>query len=467
MKPLIEDTIAAVSTPPGRGGIGILRLSGRESLPVARQMFRPRKPPLSSDSSWIPAPRRVYLGTIHSLRDGRILDQACLTYFPAPNSYTREDIVELSCHGGLRLMDLVLDQALAGGARLAEPGEFTLRAYLGGRIDITQAEAIQDLIEAESEKEVEIASAQLQGSLLEMVNSLRDGLLDLVAEAEARVEFVDEEEHFPSRRQLIDSFSRLEDRVREAAATYRNGRRIREGFTVAILGLPNVGKSTLFNSLVGSSRAIVTADPGTTRDVISEMLEMEGIRVRLLDTAGLRQAENDAEAEGIQRARQVATDAELILFVFDLNRPVSTEEVRTVESIGPEKVVPVWNKSDLGPDRTIPAGEFPGGAGPSFRLSALKGEGIERLRKEIVSRAGTGPGTGNGKVVISRLRHQRLLEEAAGHLSRCAESARKGASEEYLLIDLHGALRSLGGSIGEVEMDDVYESIFSRFCIGK
>lgn len=430
-------------------------------------MFRPSTPPPSPDSPWIPVPRRVCLGTIHFLRDGRTLDQACLTYFPAPNSYTREDVVELSCHGGQRLMDLVLDQALAGGARLAEPGEFTLRAYLGGRIDITQAEAVQDLIEAESEKEVEIASAQLQGSLLKMVNSLRDGLLDLVAEAEARVEFVEEQEHFPSRRDLIDSFSRLEGRVREAASTYRMGRRIREGFSVAILGLPNVGKSTIFNSLVGSSRAIVTADPGTTRDVISEMLEMEGARIRLHDTAGLRQAENDAEAEGIQRARQVATDADLILFVFDLNRPVSAEEVRTVESIGPERVIPVWNKSDLEPDRAIPAGEIPGGTGPSFRLSALKGEGIEQLRKEIVKRTGTGPGTGNGKVVISRLRHQRLLEEAAGNLSRCAESARKGATEEYLLVDLHGALRCLGAIIGGVEMDDVYESIFSRFCIGK
>jgi len=430
-------------------------------------MFRPRKPSLSSDSPWIPTPRRVYLGTIHSQRDGRTLDQACLTYFPAPNSYTREDIVELSCHGGLRLMDLVLDQALAGGARLAEPGEFTLRAYLGGRIDITQAEAIQDLIEAESEKEVEIASAQLQGSLLDMVNSLRDDLVDLVAEAEARVEFVDEEEHFSSRRQLIDAFSRLEGRVREAASTYRTGRRIREGFSVAILGLPNVGKSTLFNRLVGSSRAIVTADPGTTRDVVAEMVEMEGVRVRLLDTAGLRQAENDAEAEGIRRARQVAIDAELILFVFDLNRTLSTEEIRTVESFGPERVIPVWNKSDLGPDRTVPADELPGGAGISFRLSALTGEGIQQLREEIVRRSGNGPGTGNGKVVISRLRQQRLLEEAAGHLSRCAGSARKGTSEEYLLVDLHSALQSLGRIIGQVEMDDVYESIFSRFCIGK
>lgn len=243
----LEDTIVAVSTPPGRGGIGVLRLSGRESLAFARRVFRPRR---GASAAWSPRPRRVYLGEVLSWRNGRVLDEACLTFFPAPHSYTREDVVELNCHGSPRLLDILISLLADAGARPAAPGEFTYRAYVGGRIDITQAEAVGDLIEATLTREVEIASDQLRGAVRNLVDPIREDLLELWADAEAAVEFVDEEEAFPGRELLVLRIAGVEERLRSLSATYRQERLIREGFPVAILCHVNVDKSTIFNDLV-------------------------------------------------------------------------------------------------------------------------------------------------------------------------------------------------------------------------
>lgn len=461
----LEDTIAAISTPPGRGGIGIVRLSGRESLRVARRLFVPMR--AGGAGSWCPEPRRVHFGRIRSWKDGRDLDQACCTYFPAPNSYTREDVVELSCHGGPRLLEMVLELAVAAGARPAEPGEFTFRAYLGGRIDITQAEAIHDLIEAETEREVEVAATQVQGALHDLVDRIRSELTGIVADLEASVEFVDEAESFPSRERTAVRLADLEDLLRAASGSYRQGRSIREGIPVALMGSANVGKSTLFNSLAGSARAIVTAEPGTTRDVIAETVEMGGRRVRLLDTAGLREAKSEAERLGIEKARAEAEGAELVLFVLDLTRPVSPEEVDALREFDPSRVIVVQNKSDLitGSGRNGTGVE--GWKGPVLRISALRGEGLGALRDEILSRAGESVPPKRGRIVITRVRHRDLLDRAANQLARCREAAANSTTEEYLLEDLHAAMRSLGEITGEVTIEAVYDRIFSRFCIGK
>ncbi len=443
-------------------------MSGRESLKIARKLFRPlsRDGPGGSDG-WSPEPRRVYLGIVVSVRDAHPLDEACLTFFPSPHSYTREDVCELSCHGGPRLLDMILENALEAGARLAEPGEFTLRAYLGGRIDITRAEAINDLIQAESESEVRLAADQLQGRLFDLIGGLRESLLELIAEGEASLEFVDEAEEFPTRQRWIGGLSDLEGRIRETVGTFHRGRRIREGIPVAVVGHPNVGKSTIFNNLVGSSRAIVTDEPGTTRDVISESVEMQGVRLRFLDTAGMRQASGGAEREGILRARKTAAEAGLILFVMDLGRDATPEEADFLAELDPAKVIPVLNKKDLLDGNRTSLPRLPQFSRPALQISALHGDGMEELRDEIL-KVGLGdpPETGD-RVMIANLRHRDLLEKTADRLAQARQAADGGATEEYLLEDLHAALRFLGEIVGEVTIEDVYDKIFSRFCIGK
>jgi tRNA modification GTPase len=463
----LEDTIAAIATPPGRGGIGVLRLSGRDALEIARRLFVSPGGKTGGGESWNPLPRQVHLGRLCSPRDGRILDQACLTYFPAPHSYTREHVVELSCHGSPRLLEMILDLLVDAGARPAEPGEFTYRAYLGGRIDITRGEAIQDLIEAATEREVEIAAAQLQGGLHALVGRITRQLTDIVADTEAGVEFVDEAENFPDRRLIAERLAGLEKMVRETVESYRQGRRIREGIPVALMGRANVGKSTLFNSLIGSSRAIVTAEPGTTRDVIDETVEIEGRRVRLLDTAGLREAESEAERLGIEKTLAEAEGAELVVFVLDLSRPISPEEIASLASLDSERVIPVLNKSDL-EGNGFSENDLPKGfAGSALKVSALHGDGLDALRAEIVSRACDREGPMPGSVIVTRLRQRDLLNQAADHLARCREAAGTGTPEEFLLEDLHASLRSLGQITGTVTIETVYDRIFSQFCIGK
>jgi tRNA modification GTPase len=444
-----HDTIVAIATPPGRGGIGVVRFSGPGALPVAQQL-------ITHDGTL--APRHATLTHVHATRTGvgadrgrHRVDQVVATYFPAPASYTGEDVVELSAHGSPVILEAIVTAAVACGARLAEPGEFTLRAFLNGRIDLTQAEAVADLIEAATPLQARAAFDQLDGTLTRAIAAIDATLFDLVARLEASVDFPDEGYHFVEPGELAQDIDALIDRIAALLADARRGRLIREGLHVAIVGEPNVGKSSLFNALVGSSRAIVTEFAGTTRDLVTEVVDIGGLRVTLADTAGLRDTADPVEVHGVERSRQSAAVADLVLVVADRSKP----KVQHVEYKG----LTVANKSDL------PAAWDDDDA---VAVSATTGAGLDTLRRRIVEALDVD--LLRDRPAITNVRHIALVERAHGALTRARVAALgQGGSmpEEFVLADLSDARAALEEVSGRRAPDDLLEHIFARFCVGK
>ena len=455
----LEDTIAAISTPPGEGGIGIVRLSGGRAIEIAHRAFESSSGrDIRSDS------RRVFHGHIRD-RIGDRIDEVLVHVMRGPHSYTCEDVVEINCHGGAGPLNAVLEEMLILGARLAQPGEFTQRAFLNGRIDLVQAEAVIDSIRASTRASLHAAAAAASGVLSNAIHELRDTLVDALAHIEAAVDFP--EEDLP---ELVDEKlrARLEaarDRMIELVDTAEVGRLYREGVGVAIAGRPNVGKSSLFNALLRDARAIVSAQPGTTRDRIEEIITLSGIPVRLSDTAGLRAADDEVEQIGVNVARDAMKNADTILFVVDASEPVTEEDLSQVRELGAlEK--PAWlvmNKTDLAPDAKPPswAGRF---AGVS-RVSAKTGDGLADLEKDLASLLMGGATVSPDQGMITRIHQRDSLRRAAVSLERLLENF--GASPEFLSIDLREALGALGEITGETTPEDVLNAIFSSFCIGK
>jgi tRNA modification GTPase len=433
------DTIVAIATPPGRGGIGVVRLSGPDALPIAQRLLR-------ADTAL--APRRATFTKIHA---GEQIDQAVATYFPSPASYTGEDVVELSAHGSPVILRAIVTAAIAGGARLAEPGEFTLRAFLNGRIDLMQAEAVADLIEAATPLQARAAFDQLDGTLTRTISDLDAALFDLIARLEASVDFPDEGYHFVEPGALAASIDGLIARTRSLLHDARRGRLIREGLHVAIVGAPNVGKSSLFNALVGASRAIVTDIPGTTRDLVTEAIDIDGLHVTLTDTAGLRETDDRIEVEGVQRSRQAAATADLVLVVRDRSQNIC----QTTEYKG----LIIANKSDLpvawDDDRAV-------------AVSATTGQGLAELRTRIV--AALDVDLLRDRPAITNVRHIALVERAHDALGRARAAALTDGgsmSEEFVLADLSDARSALEEISGRRAPEDLLEHIFARFCVGK
>jgi len=444
-----SDTIVAVATPPGRGGIGVVRLSGPSALVVAqalithRDALQPRhatfskiRPPSAAGAAKPEAP----------------VDQVVATFFPSPHSYTGEDVVELSAHGNPVVLGEIVRAAIAAGARLAEPGEFTLRAYLSGRIDLVQAEAVNDLIDAVTPLQARAAFDQLDGTLTRAIGAIDATLFDLIARLEASVDFPEEGYHFVEPGALAQAIDGLLERTAALLGDARRGRMIREGLTIAIAGEPNAGKSSLFNALAGASRAIVTAVPGTTRDLVTEVVDIGGLRVTLVDTAGLRDTVDPVEVEGVSRAHQAMAVADLVLLVEDRSRPRSAREGNT-------KVLYVANKSDLPAawtdDRAV-------------SVSATVGDGLELLRRRIVAALDVDPLRDHP--AMTNVRHLALVDRAHAALSRARAAAlADGAAlpEEFVLADLAEARAALEEISGRRAPDDLLEHIFSRFCIGK
>jgi tRNA modification GTPase len=440
------DTIVAIATPPGRGGIGVVRISGPDAAAISARLIS-QPGPLE--------PRRATL--THVRCGGTAIDQAVVTLFPAPHSYTTEDVVEISAHGSPVILRAIVDAAIANGARLAEPGEFTLRAYLNGRLDLMQAEAVADLIDAATPLQARAAFDQLEGTLTREIAAIDETLFDLIARLEASVDFPDEGYHFVDPAEIVQAIGVVSERISRLVAEARRGRLIREGFQVAIVGRPNVGKSSLFNALVGASRAIVTSVPGTTRDLVSEVVDINGLRVTLVDTAGLRDPEDVVEEEGVARTTQAVRVADLVLAVLDDDEP---EAFRwpggEAGQHGVAKLFVVQNKIDLGrPARGI-------------RVSARTGEGLDELRAAIAAALDVEPH--RDPPAITNLRHAALLERAHRSLERARDAARppEGAlPEEFLLVDLQDARAALEEITGRRTSDDVIAHIFTRFCIGK
>jgi tRNA modification GTPase len=433
------DTIVAIATPPGRGGIGVVRLSGHDALAVSRQL-------LTHDAPLVPRH-----ATFTMVRADALTDHVVATYFPTPASYTGDDVVEISAHGSPVVLEAMVRRAIAGGARLAAPGEFTLRAFLNGRIDLMQAEAVADLIEASTPLQARAAFDQLDGTLTRTIADIDATLFDLIARLEASIDFPEEGYHFVEPDALATAVAGLMARTSALLNDARRGRLLREGLHVAIVGEPNVGKSSLFNALVGSSRAIVAERPGTTRDMVTEVVDIGGLRVTLTDTAGLRDADDPVEAEGVERTRQTAQVADLVITVRD--RSINRSQV--IEYKG----LVVDNKSDL---------EAACIDEDAVAVSATTGAGLDELRQRIV--AALDIDLLRDRPAITNVRHIALVERAHEALARALAAARSeggSMSEEFVLADLTDARSALEEVSGRRAPDDLLEHIFSRFCIGK
>jgi tRNA modification GTPase len=448
----LRDTIAAVSTPPGRGGIGIVRLSGSEARAIAARILRfEEAPPV-----WKP-----WTATLATLPDvaGRTVDHVVATYFAAPRSYTAEDVVEIACHGSPVVLRFALERACQAGARLAEPGEFTLRAYLNGRIDLPQAEAVRDLIEATTLYQARIAAQQAEGSVSGKLKPIKEYLMELIALLEAGIDFAEDDVDVAPTEAILARIDPIASAVSTLIASFAYGKLVHDGFTLAIAGRPNVGKSSLFNRLLEQDRAIVTDIPGTTRDVVSETAALEGIPVRLLDTAGIRQGENLVESLGIERSYRAMADADLTLVVVDLSQPVTSDDealLRRAREQG--KFLVAGNKSDL---------PRVGGVEGARAVSALTGEGVTELRCAIVAAIAPEGRMEQEGGFITSLRHEQLLREAQEALAQARNAASLGIPHEMLLLDLYAALRPIDAITGATTADDILNRIFSTFCIGK
>jgi len=450
-----EDTIAALATPPGRAALGMVRVSGKRCSEILPKVFFPHR-----DHSIVPF--RPVLGRV-TLAEGKYLDEAILTFFAQPHSYTREDLAEITCHGNPLILEKILERILSSGARLARPGEFTYRAFLNGRIDLVQAEAVQDLISADSLYQAELALQQLDGHLSARFQELKQQLIELVSRMEGNIDFSEEQHYsFISREEALHRQDRILETLENLLGTFERGHLIKDGYNVALVGKPNVGKSSLFNALLGRNRAIVTAIPGTTRDYLHERLTLGNLLVNLLDTAGIRESREEIEREGILRSRQVIENAELILFVVDGSRPLEDLDSELwAETKGKKKLL-LCNKSDLSGFSLFTIEDVTGVA-----VSAVNGNGTEevvnRVRGQIEEQIRYSPQDS----LISSLRHREILKHAVDAMRRARHGVQEGMSEEFPLIDLHEALRRIGEITGEVTIEDIYQQIFSSFCIGK
>lgn len=453
------DTIAAISTPPGDGAIGIIRLSGGDATTLLGKVWE-GKTPVSHFK-----PGRIYLGKINNLEDGSPLDEVLVFLMKAPSSYTGEDLIEAQGHGGQRIMELLLKNFVRAGARMAEPGEFTKRAFLNGRIDLAQAEAVADLIHASSTKAAALAERQLEGSLSRYVGKLRNHLKVMRSQMEAMIDFPEDEDvqalHYDEASERIE---RIDRQIRLLLETYEEGRLFREGLRVAIIGKPNAGKSSLFNALLREDRAIVHPTPGTTRDLIEETLDLQGLAVRFIDTAGLRQHTGTIEAEGIRRTRERLQQADLVLAVFDASRPWEKEDEDVLEAAG-RKAIFVLNKIDLTQNLMISTSRLPS---PNLKISAKTGEGIDELKKRIFSRFVKTDSKGErDDLILTNLRHRTALQKGLEAIRRVQEGCSEKRSLELLTADLTVAMNHLGEVTGEVTNEEILSEIFSKFCIGK
>jgi tRNA modification GTPase len=448
----LNDTIVAISTPPGRGGLGVVRISGTEAVAVARKILR-----FPSSHAW-----RSWSASLAELPDehGRAIDQVVVTFFERPRSYTAEDVIEISCHGSPVVLRHCLERAMAEGARPAEPGEFTLRAYLNGRIDLPQAEAVRDLIEATTLYQARVAAQQMDGSVSRRVAPFKEQLLELISLLEAGIDFAEDDVSVAPAEEILRRLEPIECGIERLAASFAYGKIVHSGFTLAIVGRPNVGKSSLFNRLLEQDRAIVTEIPGTTRDLVSEVAAIRGIPVKLVDTAGIRQSEDLVESLGIERSFQAMADADVALVVIDLAAPAEPQDRELIERANSQgRALIVGNKSDLGKRAELPEG--------SIAVSALTGAGIEGLREAIFLAIAPGGAPDQATGFITSLRHDQLLRESRGYLAKARGAAAENIPHEMLLLDLYAALRPIDAITGATTADDILNRIFSTFCIGK
>ena len=463
MQTTSDDTIAAIATPIGAGGLGIIRVSGPHAVAIVRAMFRDRHGrPVERLRS-----HRVRLGSVIHPRTGAQLDEVLMTYMQAPHSYTREDVVEISGHGGIGVMARILEGLVAGGARLAEPGEFTRRAFINGRLDLSQAEAVIDLIQAQTEESHRQALAQLQGGLSQAIAAMREGLLEVLAYVEGAMEFPEEDLELLPWEALVGKVRAVEVRAATLLDTFRAGQVLREGIRVAIVGRPNVGKSSLFNALLAANRAIVTPVPGTTRDVLEEVANLGGYPFRLVDTAGIRPSSDPVEREGIERALGSVEGADLVLFVLDGSAPLNAEDEESAAAVRGKRVQVVVNKADLPPRLMAEELEARFPWWPKVAVSCQERRGFERLTEAMLAAVLDGQRPPREGPMATRARHWEALQHARRCLLQAGDAMEQRLSGEFIALDLREALEWLGEIVGLNYTEDLLDKIFGEFCIGK
>ena len=506
----LDDTIVAIATPTGRGGVGIVRLAGPQARAIAEPMLRLKhalepgravvgelvEPEESIDRSQNESAARLETAARGGPTEGRSapgpttatisprtrasappeqrIDEVVVTYFAKPHSYTTDDIVEIAAHGSPVVLRHIVELSIDRGARLAEPGEFTMRAFLHGRIDLAQAEAVRDLIESQTLYQAKVAAQQLDGAVSQRLQSIKQKLVELIALLEAGIDFAEDDVSVMPNAAILEHISAVRTPLEQLAASFAYGKIVHEGLTLAIVGRPNVGKSSLFNRLVERERAIVTATPGTTRDLVSETVGLGGIPVKLVDTAGIRRALDEAESIGIRKSMEALADADLVLVVVDCSQPASAEDDELIHQAAQRSSIVVENKSDLlaspkewmGPIETQ-ARKGQRGRAPHIRTSAVTAEGIAELRAEILRHIAGESGAAEETGFLTNVRHQGLVRDSLSSLEAARIAVANRVPHEMLLLDLYNALCPLDAITGATTSDDILNLIFSTFCIGK
>jgi tRNA modification GTPase len=480
----LDDTIVAIATPPGRGGIGVVRLAGPQARTIAEPMLRLKHPlaagqaifgeliepggtseTLNRDGAGSTGRTEPALSLPKGVSDPhqQRIDEVVVTFFQKPYSYTTDDILEISAHGSPVVLRHIVELCLARGARLAEPGEFTMRAFLNGRLDLTQAEAVRDLIDSQTLFQAKVAAQQLGGSLSKRLKPIKQKLVELIALLEAGIDFAEDDVSIAPDTTILEHVAGVRRPLEELSASFAYGKLVHEGLTLAIVGRPNVGKSSLFNRLVERERAIVTAQPGTTRDLVSETVAIGGIPVQLVDTAGIRRALDEAESIGIRKSMEALADADLVLVVLDVTQPISDEDRELLSQVEGRSAIAVENKADVADFQLSAVSSQL----PRVRTSALTGEGIPELRAAILRHVSGEAGIQIESGFLTNVRHQKLVSDSLSALAAAKSAMCARVPHEMMLLDLYNALRPLDEITGITTSDDILNLIFGSFCIGK
>lgn len=457
----IDDTIAAIATAPGEGGIGIIRISGADSIAIASSIFKP-----FYKENLLDYPNRslVYGNIVDS---DRVIDEVLIARMEGPNSYTAEDVVEINCHGGFISVKKILELVLKKGARLADPGEFTKRAFLNGRIDLSQAEAVIDIINAKTDQSHDIAQTQLEGALSQKVRSLRNMITEVLAQVEVAIDYPEEDIEFITYKELTDKTSQIQKEVVKMYETSDTGKILREGLKTAILGKPNVGKSSLMNWILGENRAIVTEIAGTTRDVIEEFVNIKGIPLKIVDTAGIRETDDIVEKIGVEKSRDHMKSSDLVLVVLDSSRELEEDDLEILDAINPKKTLVLINKIDLESRLDMDKVKEYIAEENIIHISAMENKGLESIHDKIETMVYEGRVSNKGDVMITNTRHKDAIYKAMNSINDAIKGLEDHMSYDFIGLDLKDAWDSLGFINGDTVTEDLLDTIFKNFCIGK
>ncbi|HZK57286.1 MAG TPA: tRNA uridine-5-carboxymethylaminomethyl(34) synthesis GTPase MnmE [Clostridia bacterium] len=459
----LDDTIAAIATAPGEAGIGIVRISGEESIEIIDKIFESKRgKKLSQYKS-----RRITYGYIIDPETNEKIDEVLVSYMKAPDTYTREDIVEINCHGGMMPVKRILELVLRSGARAADPGEFTKRAFLNGRIDLVQAEAIMDLIGAKTEKGFDVALNQLEGFLSKEVSKIREKLLEMLAHIEVSIDFAEEDVDEITLDILLESSEEVKKDIQKLLDTSHTGKIIREGLSTVIVGKPNVGKSSLLNALIRESRAIVTNVPGTTRDVIEEYLSIKGIPLRLIDTAGIRETDNVVEKIGVERSKELFNLADLIIVVLDASDNLTKEDLEIMNLIGSKRALIIINKTDLPQKLDVDEVRNIAKDKDIIEISITENIGIEQIEDTLAEMVYQGAVRAKDSLLVTNIRHKDALERALRSIKDGIKAIEKRLPLDFIEVDIRDAWQTLGEITGDTAGEDLLDHIFENFCIGK